>query len=127
MLTILGNIWVWVKRWFSKPEPNHIEQPAVQKTQFAYEFVEDLPQRTDERTVYLVGENGFVWQIAFYCPCKCGQLIQLNALKETSPNWEYVLKGNLISLKPSVWRTVGCKSHFFLRNGNVIWHSENEG
>lgn len=48
----------------------------------------------------------------FKCPCECGAIISLT-LAEGTPKWEII--GNTI--KPSINRFVGCKSHFTITNG----------
>ncbi|WP_445731075.1 DUF6527 family protein [Mariniflexile sp.] len=60
--------------------------------------------------------------LGFKCPCGCQSIINLNLLKETFPCWDFHIRNNsLITLSPSIRRLIGCQSHFFLKNGNVIW------
>jgi hypothetical protein len=40
---------------------------------------------------------------------------------DDDPRWEVRATGDLITLRPSVWRTKGCKSHFVLSDGRVHW------
>ncbi len=82
--------------------------------------VSDLPNEYDNRTIYLLGESGNTWSIAFVCPCGCGDIVQLNALRDVKPSWS-VQRIKPITLYPSIWRTVGCKSHFFIKYGRVVW------
>ena len=35
---------------------------------------------------------------------------------------KYKIEEGKISLSPSIDRFVGCKSHFFLTDGKIIWH-----
>ena len=82
----------------------------------------DVPGTFNKETIYILGSNKFPWQIAFLCPCNCGDLIQLNLLKEARPSWNFkVDKRKKITLKPSVWRKVGCKSHFLVQKGRIVW------
>jgi len=73
--------------------------------------------------VYLVGENGDEWVAAFICPCGCKQVINLNLLEyEGRPVWKVQEDSRgRASIVPSVWRHVGCKSHFIIRDGEIIW------
>ena len=87
---------------------------------FKTQNVIELPNTLDIESIYLVGENGNVWSIAFICPCGCDELIQLNTLRNIRPCWR-INKMNPISIFPSINRTVGCKSHFFIRKGKIIW------
>ncbi len=85
-------------------------------------FSDEVPINFLNHTIYLIGEKSAPWQAAFYCPCGCRELIQLNLLEDVKPGWRiYFDKRNRISISPSVRRTVGCRSHFFISNGNVDW------
>ncbi|WP_436231260.1 DUF6527 family protein [Caballeronia sp. LjRoot29] len=56
------------------------------------------------------------------CPCGCGEVIELNLLKQARPCWSAEEHPDgTISLVPSVWRQRGCRSHFFLRRGGIEW------
>lgn len=85
-------------------------------------FIEDLPEDLKNGIVYIVGIKKHPWQAAFICPCGCGVLIQLSLLSNSNPRWKFRLyRKKYISLSPSIWRKVGCKSHFFIRKGNIVW------
>lgn len=84
--------------------------------------VEDLPDQLEKEKVYLAGEGANVWAAALQCPCGCGERIELSLLPQSRPSWRAeVHADNTVSLTPSVWRQKGCKSHFILRLGRVIW------
>ena len=86
--------------------------------------VEELPAENalHQARVYLVGEVGEEWKAAFLCPCGCRALIQLNLLPETRPRWLYHLATwQEVTLRPSVWRKTGCRSHFIMRKGRIRW------
>jgi hypothetical protein len=89
-------------------------------------FVNDLPDVLGQKYVYLTGENGYLWEAAFKCPCGCDATIQLNLLPEVNPCWqaEEHIDGT-ISLSPSVWSKKGCGSHYFMRRGFITWCREN--
>ncbi|WP_366917114.1 DUF6527 family protein [Pseudomonas rhodesiae] len=56
------------------------------------------------------------------CPCGCGRTIELLVIQEAKPRWDIEVDADgLPSLIPSVWLTSGCKSHFWLKRGRVIW------
>ncbi|MGC9948815.1 MAG: DUF6527 family protein [Bryobacteraceae bacterium] len=62
------------------------------------------------------------WSAVLLCPCGCDDRIHLSLLRDDSPRWSLrVDNGKLPSLSPSVWRTKGCRSHFFLRQGRIDW------
>ncbi|MCA8063628.1 hypothetical protein LGM56_14900 [Burkholderia sp. AU38729] len=84
--------------------------------------VDDLPDSLQAHKVYAVGENGQCWLAALRCPCGCGDTIQLPMIAEQRPRWTMTRKGTrLPSLSPSVDRTVGCRSHFWLKLGVIRW------
>ena len=84
-------------------------------------FVQDPPEDFGNKTVYIVGHPGNAWMLSFQCPCGCKNIIQLNLLKEANPRWTFRIIYNKIDIVPSIWRTTGCKSHFIIRRGKVIW------
>lgn len=86
--------------------------------------VTDTPEGATirKRTVYWVGEDGYKWCLVFRCPCDCGEIIYLNLLTNTKPVWRVIKheKGEF-SVSPSINRIRGCRAHFFLREGMVVW------
>ena len=88
--------------------------------------VEDLPDKLDSRNVYIVGEGEYIWFVAMLCPCGCGETLQMSALTGARPRWKVTEHtDSTVSLDPSVWRKVGCCSHFFLRRGLIQWCEDN--
>lgn len=107
--TLFTNFW---KRFWGREEVYHLIDPQ-----------EELPPKLRPLSVYLIGEENDLWAVAFLCPCGCNDVIQLNLLKHGGrPCWT-VNRGmdDRANLSPSVWRKVGCKSHFFLKEGIVKW------
>ncbi len=84
--------------------------------------VEDFPDSLDRFTLYLENGGAAPCAAALICPCDCGEVIQLNLLVAARPCWKVRehLKG-LVSITPSIQRTKGCKSHFWIREGEVYW------
>lgn len=91
------------------------------KPKYKTVYTEDLPLAIQATTLYLVGEQNQPWQAAFICPCGCGALIQLSLLEDSYPKWEVSFINDNVSLSPSVHRIVGCKSHFYLKRGQIEW------
>jgi len=86
--------------------------------------VSEAPDALDPRALYVIGE-GQAWAVAMMCPCKCGEIITLSLLPTDSPRWNLQVDGDgFPTLTPSVWRTAGCRSHFFLRDGSIVWCRE---
>jgi hypothetical protein len=62
------------------------------------------------------------------CPCGCGDVVQLNLLPTTRPRWRVEDHPNgTVTLFPSVWRQKGCRSHYHLRRGVIVWCSGRTG
>lgn len=84
--------------------------------------VEELPERVRAGVVYIVGEGAHAWVAAMVCPCGCNDIIQMNLLREARPRWTFEEHADgTVSLHPSVWRQKGCRSHFFVRAGAIVW------
>lgn len=98
--------------------------PKDQKRILAKE-VRELPSPLRLRTVYIVLEGKQKLHAAFICPCGCTATILLNLIRDTDPYWK-IRTGKVqgVSISPSIWRTSGCRSHFFIRRGKIIWARE---
>lgn len=106
----LTQVCKWLSRLFGKKKKLH------------YVKVEELPDDFDADKIYLLGEAKYMWSVAMKCPCGCGETLQMNLLPETRPRWDVSTHWNrTVTLHPSVWRKVGCRSHFFLKKGRIVW------
>jgi hypothetical protein len=85
--------------------------------------LEDEPPSVEPRIVYVIGGRGNEWIAAMVCPCGCGQTIKLNLLAhESRPVWTvHPDRRKRATIVPSVWRHVGCRSHFIVRGGRIHW------
>lgn len=85
------------------------------------EAVDSTPERPRNDTVYLITDDGVPWSVAMRCPCGCGEMLFMSLL-EGSPRWRVEQHRNgTVSMSPSIWRTSGCRSHFFLKKGLIAW------
>lgn len=83
---------------------------------------DELPQDLPARNLVLTRDDGDDWSVGMRCPCGCGERIELMILKEARPRWDVsVNKVGEPSLHPSVWRKSGCRSHFWVREGRILW------
>lgn len=81
-----------------------------------------LPRRLVPQTMYILQEDEEPWYASMICPCGCGAVLEMNLLPDEKPMWKAAIEQDgTASLRPSVWRKVGCKSHFWLRRGYVTW------
>jgi hypothetical protein len=89
---------------------------------YAIQRVPEIPDRLKARTLYLLGAPD-PWSAALLCPCGCHDTIHISLLANESPSWRIYFNGrNEPTLEPSIRRKHGCKSHFFIRNGRVVWY-----
>lgn len=81
-----------------------------------------LPASLPWRDLVVLKDGGEYWSVAMNCPCGCRQRIELPVLPEVRPRWTLSLdRRDRPSLHPSVAMREGCKSHFWLRHGRVVW------
>jgi len=109
--------WIY-QRWFSKTS---VEQERQLSKLYVSEHVSDFPNNPNPQVVYLLGKSGQEWLAGLVCPCGCGRFIEL-VLKGEHPRWTFsTTKKGSITISPSIWRNVGCRSHFFVINGKIKW------
>lgn len=86
------------------------------------EWVGDLPDSPSPFVLYIAGAGENAWAASMVCPCGCQDVIELNLLQQVRPRWSAVEHADgTVSLNPSVWRNIGCRSHFILNNGEIHW------
>jgi len=111
---MLQKLCNWIVRLFFKKEVNKDKG-------YGFQFVEDVPNNPKNKILYFIGEDGYYWQFVMLCPCGCNLLLHMNLMDDYNPYWSYKIYNDKISISPSIHRLVGCKSHFFIRSGNIIW------
>lgn len=82
---------------------------------------QDVPERIESRTLHLIGEQDKFWLAVMKCPCGCQDVINLPMSANARPCWKAFIQSNKPTLSPSIHRTTGCRSHFFLKAGRVVW------
>lgn len=104
----------WIERVF--------RQTRHDAERFRFEKVENLPPLLSDKKLYLIGDADCEWAAAMLCPCGCRSIIHLSLAPDSRPSWRFrEHRDGTVSLLPSVWRTVGCRSHFVLYKGCIIW------
>lgn len=88
---------------------------------YKIKYLIDPPDNIQSETIYIIGDRNKYWALYFKCPCGCGADIALNILEDTKLFWKYKIIKNKITIIPSINRIVGCKSHFLIKNGKVVW------
>jgi len=101
--------WSFIRGWF--------------KPVYRVACVTEKPERVERRTVYMIGEDDSFWAAVLVCPCGCQSEVWLNLLKhENRPTWTVErVQGTKAHITPSVWRQNGCRSHFLIKRGLLIW------
>jgi hypothetical protein len=98
------------------------EVPPVTFT--SLRVVERSPADVPPGEMVLVEYQGRRYWTVFRCPCGCGDVITLMAESENRASWTTaVSKEGRPCLTPSIWRNVGCFSHFWVHDGRVYWCS----
>lgn len=101
--------------------------PWIYRDRIRREAVDDVPDSLQRRRLYVIGDDS-PWSVALLCPCGCSETIHISLLPDDLPTWKLSFDRNgLPTLSPSVWRTAGCRSHFFLRQGVIVWCHAEEG
>ena len=73
-------------------------------------------------SVYVVAKNSIGKWAMFQCPCGCGEVITLSLQPAHKTRWALEINpSGRANFHPSVWRNIGCKSHFWLKDGRVYW------
>lgn len=109
MMLLFRNIYSWGIRLF------------FPDSYFALWF-DEIPDKVQRNTVYIEGCSKSPDFAALICPCGCNERISLSLLKCSRSSWSVSIDiFGRVSLNPSIWRTKGCKSHFFLKNGKIVW------
>lgn len=115
-------------RWLAKTFGWVIDLATGRKKQptvvFGTVIVMDTPPPLGEvraDRVYVVAPKSIPKWAMLRCPCGCAEVITLSLQSIHDPNWAVKIKHGRASLYPSVWRTTGCRSHFWLRDGRVFW------
>lgn len=110
LLNLIRTAWRWLRTWGRSPHPLRTLH------------TEELPDTLRPGFVYVLGEGRYRWSVATLCPCGCKGVLQMSVMKEGRPRWQLEEhQDGTISLHPSVWRKEGCRSHFFLRRGQIVW------
>lgn len=111
LINLIIRLWRWIASWFGRvPRPLQTVH------------LEELPEKLAPGVVYVLGEGAHKWFVAMACPCGCGETVQVSLLSDAKPRWRLVEHPDgTISLTPSIWRKVGCRSHFFLSHGTIEW------
>ncbi len=94
---------------------------AFLSSRLKVEYVKEDPDIVLPGKLYIVGDYGFYWRAILKCPCGCDDSLFLNLDEKTFPCWKIYNKKNIPTIYPSINRLKGCRAHFFLKKGKIIW------
>ncbi len=74
-----------------------------------------------EDFIAVVYQNKPLW-VLFRCPCGCGNVTSLSLQNIHKPNWTVKRSAaGRPTLYPSIWKNIGCCSHYWIKDGCVYW------
>lgn len=65
--------------------------------------------------------RGRTRSVVMACPDGCGETLVVNIDPRAGKAWRMDTRGEGLTLYPSVWRDGGCRSHFIVWRGFLIW------
>jgi hypothetical protein len=96
----------------------------IEKPRFLARYVEHHPS-LDELSfddLVVVRSGTFTKWACFRCPCGCGEKVALSLAENRRPAWRVSVDWlRRPTIKPSVWLTDCCRSHFWITNGCIQW------
>ncbi|WP_416234146.1 DUF6527 family protein [Marinobacter sp. JSM 1782161] len=108
-----------LKNWLHKVLAFFSSRPSLLSVEIIKGDV--FPKQVPKGRIVLLEDDGF-YAVAFLCPCGCGESIELMVMDGVNPRWSIEIdKRGKPTLSPSIWRTAGCRSHFWVRHGQVVW------
>lgn len=81
----------------------------------------EAPKKLRRGVLVLVGEGSEPWAAILMCPCGCDARTELLLAPGPETYWRLSQGRTGTSLTPSVWRTSGCRSHYFIRDSSILW------
>lgn len=115
---LFASLWSWLSRPFRAPTP----EPKARFRRVVFVEGDELPERLPEFDLVVAREGGALWSAGMQCPCGCGRRLEVMLLEGVRPRWDIEVDDQgRPTLRPSVWVADGCRSHFWLRRGEVEW------
>jgi hypothetical protein len=106
-----------MESWFAREPLPAISFPAIQSV-----TAPPSNENIKKNSFYVVSHAKAPRWILFQCPCGCGEVVTLSMQRVHRPRWYLrTSRNHRPNLQPSVWRDVGCMSHFCINDGRVFW------
>ena len=118
--------WYWLRSFFISntsvlSNEDNCATESNKGIDYHFKIINEVQEDFTHKCVYILNEGYIDEALYFICPCGCDSIIELNLLEDSKPLWKYNIDNKKITISPSVWRKIGCKSHFFIRTGKVHW------
>lgn len=122
-MSVLTRIFLFLKKLHVWDKINFIKWRKQKTPLYKILRAQDFPDEPKPYILYLFGKSGHEWLAGMVCPCGCEEFIEL-VLEGEHPRWKlFISEADSPSLSPSVYRSIGCRSHFFLEHGTIYWCS----
>ena len=79
-------------------------------------FVNKIPDKLEEGILYVSRQYDYT---VHKCMCGCGQIVGIPLEKG---QWQWCSTGNISFVRSVANMYQDCKSHYFLKNGKVVWY-----
>lgn len=100
----------------------------IEKPEFLVAASLDVPGSGELKaaTVVVVGPKERPKWATFQCPSGCGTPLLLSLNPDRRPRWVVTFDWlGRPTLNPSVRRTDGCRCHFLMQKGRIVWCEDN--
>jgi hypothetical protein len=92
---------------------------------YKYSIARPTVDQLKDKEIIIVSYEKFKKWAFLRCPCGCNETILISLMPNQLPNWKATIdKYNRITLSPSIRKNDGCRSHFFVKKGKIIWASD---
>lgn len=65
--------------------------------------------------------------LVMMCPDGCGDVLTVNLDRRSGKAWRIDRRKDKLTVYPSVWRAEGCRAHFIIWRGRILWCDWREG
>jgi hypothetical protein len=117
---MMSKVIGWFGKWWRKLFAAHVN---TYNEVVIVDSLEQAEKVATSRKMAVVRKATYDKWLLFNCPSGCGEVIHLNLMSSAYPHWHYRRDRTGISIYPSVIVTT-CRSHFWVRNGQVDWCSD---
>ncbi len=113
----MNRLTQWAARWLQVIVGDHRDELSVQIVNQHPD-----PERLTDQCIFVVRSGRLMKHLTFPCPGHCGENLLLSLDTKKDPHWQLRIdwRGRP-TLSPSVRHHSQCESHFWIRDGRVLW------